>query len=359
MLEVLDPEQNAQFVDHYLDLPFDLSKVFFVATGNYVDDVPGPLRDRMEVISLAGYTREEKFHIAREHLVPRVLDAHGLKADHLEFADDGLKAILDGHTREAGVRNLERLLGRVCRKVAFQVAAGRKGKTVVGPAEVEAFLGLPPFQDETRAREPAVGVATGLAWTAGGGSVLFIEATSMPGNGGIQITGRLGDVMRESAELAYSWLRSNAAEYGIDADAFRKRDVHVHVPEGATPKDGPSAGVTLVTALVSLFTEKPVRTDLAMTGEVTLKGRVLPVGGIKEKVLSAHRAGIRRVLLPEGNRRDLKDLPEEVRREMDIQFTTSVRHNVEQALMALVLPESGPRIAVPRRPAPPPAPPPA
>ncbi len=361
MLEVLDPEQNSQFVDHYLDVPFDLSKVFFIATGNYLEDVPGPLRDRMEVVTLSGYTREEKFHIARAHLIPRVVKDNGLKAEHVEFADAGLKAIIDGHTREAGMRNLERLIGRVCRKVALDVTSGKTEKVVkavIDAAAVERFLGLPAYTDEGRAREPAVGVATGLAWTAGGGTVLFIEATAMPGGGGVRITGHLGEVMRESVELGLSWVRANAADLGIDPEAFRRVDVHVHVPEGATPKDGPSAGVTIATALASLFTGQPVRADLAMTGEVTLKGRVLPVGGIKEKLLAAHRAGIRRVIIPEGNRKDLRDLPDDVRREMDVQFSSHVGTNLELALMTVLLPEPGRRLppppASPRAPAPPP-----
>ncbi len=402
MLEVLDPEQNASFTDHYLDLPFDLSKVFFIATANYLDDIPGPLRDRMEVITLAGYTREEKFHIARRHLLPKVAAETGLGPDQVEWTDAAVRAVIDGWTREAGVRNLERLLGSICRKVALKVAAGTvekdeqdvvgraedaklpaKGKAgggakagkepkgrgaaakpshvVVDAADVGTYLGRPHFTDEGRAREPSVGVATGLAWTAGGGTVLFIEAQAMPGGGRVVITGRLGEVMRESVDLAFSWVRSHAEELGIPVEAFRTQDVHVHVPEGATPKDGPSAGVTIVTALVSLFTGKPIRTDLAMTGEVTLKGRVLPVGGIKEKVLSAHRAGIRKVLLPEGNRRDLDDLPEEVRAEMDVLFTADVRSNVTEALMAVVLPESQARLFAPIRreaPAAPAAPPP-
>jgi ATP-dependent Lon protease len=335
MLEVLDPEQNSTFTDHYVDVPFDLSKVFFIATANYPDEIPGPLKDRMEVISLAGYTREEKFHIARGHLVPKVLRDNGLKPEQVEFADSGLRAVIEGHTREAGVRGLERLLGRVCRKVALRVAGGATAKVTVDAAAVAELLGAPTYEDESMAREPSVGVSTGLAWTSGGGSVLFIEALAMPGTGHVHITGRLGDVMRESVDLAHSWVRANASAYGIDTDVFRSRDVHVHVPEGAVPKDGPSAGVTVVTALVSLFTEHPVRVDLAMTGEVTLKGRVLPVGGIKEKVLAAHRAGIRHVLLPEGNRKDLKDLPEEVLSEMDVRFAQHVQEVVAEALIGL------------------------
>jgi ATP-dependent Lon protease len=357
---VLDPEQNGTFTDHYLDVPFDLSKVFFIATANYPEEIPGPLKDRMEVIQLAGYTREEKFHIARGHLVPKVLRDNGLKESQVEFTDAGLRAVIEGYTREAGVRGLERLLGSVCRKVALRVASGTTTKTVVDAAAVEELLGSRTFEDESMAREPAVGVSTGLAWTAGGGSVLFIEAISMPGTGHVHITGRLGDVMRESVDLAHSWVRSNSLAYGIEPDVFKTRDVHVHVPEGAVPKDGPSAGVTVVTALVSLFTENPVRVDLAMTGEVTLKGRVLPVGGIKEKVLAAHRAGIRHVVLPEGNRKDLKDLPDDVLSEMDVRFAQHVKDVLAEALITPRPADGNARRAPPppppsARPSPPPA----
>jgi ATP-dependent Lon protease len=361
MLEVLDPEQNATFSDHYLDVPFDLSRVFFIATGNILDDIPGPLRDRMEVISLAGYTREEKFHIARRHLWPKVVADNGLKDSHVEVTDDGIRAVIEGYTREAGVRSLERLLGGIARKVARAVASfpsekseksEKPAKVIVAAADVERYLDAPTYQDEGKAREPLPGVATGLAWTAGGGTVMFIETQSMPGTGRIHLTGRLGDVMKESAELAMSWVRANAEDLGIEEGCFSKQDVHVHVPEGAVPKDGPSAGVTLVTALVSLFTDKPIRTDLAMTGEVTLKGRVLPVGGVKEKVLSAHRAGIRHVLLPEGNRRDLKDIPAEVREQMTIDFTADVRQNLASALMTVLVPDARKRREIERRPTP-------
>ncbi len=340
MLEVLDPEQNATFLDHYVDVPFDLSRVFFIGTANVLQDIPGPLRDRMEVIHLAGYTREEKFHIARRHLLPKAVGDNGLKPDQLEVTDEALRAVIDGFTREAGVRNLERLLGRIARKTARKVADGSATKVVVGADDVEALLDTAPYHDEARAREPAVGVATGLAWTAGGGTVMFIETLAMPGGGRVHLTGQLGEVMKESADLALSWVRANADELGIDDAVFQRHDVHVHVPEGAVPKDGPSAGVTLVTALVSLFTEKPVRVDLAMTGEVTLKGRVLPVGGIKEKVMSAHRAGIRHVMLPEANRRDVKEVPDEVAREMTITYATDVRQNLAAALLSVVVPDA-------------------
>jgi ATP-dependent Lon protease len=353
MLEVLDPEQNAQFLDHYLDIPFDLSSVFFVATGNVLDDVPGPLRDRMEVVTLTGYTREEKFHIARGHLLPRVLEQNGLGPAQVEVTDDGLRAVIEGHTREAGVRNLERLLGKIARKVAYRVATAKAKKTVVDAAAVDAYLGPPAFADEGKAREPAVGVATGLAWTAGGGTLLFVETALMPGTGKIQITGRLGEVMRESAEIALSWVRSNAGALGIDPEAFARHDVHVHAPEGAVPKDGPSAGVTLVTALASLFTGRAVRSELAMTGEVTLKGRVLPVGGIKEKVLAAHRAGLRRIVLPEGNRKDLREVPEDVREEMDVELASDVRSVLDAALLTVFLPTAPARPAARPRPRPP------
>lgn len=339
MLEVLDPEQNAAFLDHYVDVPFDLSRVFFVATGNVLEDVPGPLRDRMEVIHLAGYTREEKFHIARRHLWKRALLDNGLRPEQCEVGDAALRAVIDGFTREAGVRNLERLLSRIARKAARRVAEGAADRVTVEAADVEGYLDVAPYRDEAAARDPTVGVATGLAWTAGGGTVMFIETTAMPGKGALRLTGRLGEVMRESAEIAWSWVKANAGELGIaDAD-LAEQDVHVHVPEGAVPKDGPSAGVTLVTALVSLFTAKPVRTDLAMTGEVTLKGRVLPVGGIKEKVMAAHRAGIRRVLLPEANRADARKLPDEVARDMEIDFASDVRRPLAAALMSVVVPD--------------------
>ena len=353
MLEVLDPEQNATFLDHYLDIPFDLSKVFFVATGNVLDEIPGPLRDRMEVITLAGYTRAEKFHIAKNHLVPKVLRDTGLTADQIAYGDAGLHAIIDGYTREAGVRNLERLLGSIARKVALAMTRGGKhapAKVTVTPETVIEYLETAPYSDELRAKEPTVGVATGLAWTAGGGTVLFIEAQAMPGSGRMLITGRLGEVMKESVDLALSWVKSHATEYGIDPEAFRTEDIHIHVPEGATPKDGPSAGVTITTALVSLFTGKPIRPDLAMTGEVTLKGRVLPVGGIKEKVLSAHRAGIRKLILPEGNRRDWDEVPDEVRDALEVQFSSDVHTNVAEALLAVVVPDPNrARVVVPRR----------
>ncbi len=341
MLEVLDPEQNNAYVDHYLDLPFDLSRVFFLCTANVLEDIPGPLRDRMEVVQLSGYTRMEKLQIARRHLLPKVLEENGLEPKQLVFTDKALRAIIDGYTREAGVRNLQRQIGRVCRRRALEVAsdeaAGEKG-TRVDPKGVERYLGPALFEDTARAREAAVGVTAGLAWTPVGGDLLFFEASLVPGKGAIKVTGRLGDVMRESAEAAYSFIQSMAQELEIDPKTLSSYDIHLHVPEGATPKDGPSAGVTIAACLASLLTGKPARSDLAMTGEITLKGRVLPVGGIKEKLLAAHRAGIRQVLLPEANRKDLRDIPDEVVEAMGIRFTSHARENVEAALLPIFLP---------------------
>jgi ATP-dependent Lon protease len=344
MLEVLDPEQNAAFLDHYLDLPFDLSRVFFVATANLLEAIPGPLRDRMEVVTLSGYTQQEKAEIARRHLVPRVLAEHGLTAKQLVLDDEAVRVVIERYTREAGVRELQRRLAQLCRQRALEVVKG--GKSAKAPArvraeEVERLLGLPPFEAPDRVSEPQVGVANGLAWTPAGGEILSIEASLLPGKGQSKITGMLGEVMRESFDAAFSWVRSAAEELGIDPEAFGKHDVHLHVPAGATPKDGPSAGVTIATCLASLFTGKPVRADLAMTGEITLKGRVLPVGGVKEKVLAAHRAGIKTVLLPASNRKDLARIPAEVQRALTIVFTDDAKKNVEAALMPIYLP--GPR----------------
>jgi len=340
MLEVLDPEQNDAFLDHYLDLPFDLSRVFFLCTANVLDNIPGPLRDRMEIVQLSGYTREEKLVIARKHLLPKVLEENGLTAKELVFTDKGLQALIDGYTREAGVRNLQRQIGRICRRRALEVAEAEeavKGARI-DEKGVERMLGARPFEDTTRHRNAAVGVVAGLAWTPAGGDLLFFEASLVPGKGGIKVTGRLGEVMRESAEAAFSFVQSIASELEIDPTSFQKYDVHLHVPEGATPKDGPSAGVTMAACLASLLTGKPARADLAMTGEITLKGRVLPVGGVKEKLLAAHRAGIKQVLLPAGNRKDLEEIPEEVREAMEIRFTTHAKENIEAALLPIYLP---------------------
>jgi ATP-dependent Lon protease len=322
MLEVLDPEQNSSFRDHYLDIPFDLSRVMFICTANDLDRIPAPLHDRMEVIRLAGYTEEEKLEIAKRYLVPRQIERNGLKRSQVAFSDTGLKAIISDYTREAGVRGLEREIGSACRKIALQVAQGTLARkiTVTAP-KVREFLGRARFHPEVRRRTAEPGVATGLAWTPVGGDVLFVEATAMPGKGRLTITGQLGDVMRESAEAALSYVRAHAREHdpGLPEDWFAHHDVHVHVPAGAIPKDGPSAGITMATALLSLVTDHPVRGDVAMTGELTLTGQVLPIGGLKEKALAAQRAGITRVIAPRRNEGDLEDLPEHLLR--DLEFT--------------------------------------
>jgi ATP-dependent Lon protease len=327
MLEVLDPEQNARFRDHYLDVPFDLSRVMFICTANGLDPIPAPLRDRMEVISLAGYTEEEKLEIARRYLVPRQIERSGLKRSQIAFSDAGLRAIIADYTREAGVRSLEREIGSVCRKVARQVAEGtlQRKVTVTGP-RVREYLGRPRFHPEVRRRTAEPGVATGLAWTPVGGDVLFVEATAMPGKGRLTITGQLGDVMRESAEAALSYVRAHARELDPDLaeDWFAHHDIHVHVPAGAIPKDGPSAGITMATALVSLVTGRAVRGDVAMTGELTLTGQVLPIGGLKEKSLAAQRAGIGTVIAPRRNEGDLEDIPAHLRDDLEFRWVDEV-----------------------------------
>jgi len=322
LLEVLDPEQNSTFADHYLDVAFDLSKVMFVATANQLDPIPGPLRDRMEIIELSGYTFEEKLSISRVHLVPKQLKEHGLATDHLSIGDKALMTLITSYTREAGVRSLERRIADVCRAVAVEFASGKTEKQEVTPERVVEILGPERFYSEVAERTEVPGVATGLAWTAVGGDLLFIEATRMTGKGGLTLTGQLGDVMKESAQAALSYLRSNAERLGISPTFLEKTDIHLHFPAGSIPKDGPSAGVTILTALTSLLTGIRVRSDTAMTGEATLRGLVLPVGGIKEKVLAAHRAGIKRVILPERCRKDLQDVPEQARSELEFIFAT-------------------------------------
>jgi ATP-dependent Lon protease len=335
MLEVLDPEQNEAFRDHYLDLPFDLSKVMFVTTANTLDTIPGPLRDRMEVIQLAGYTEEEKLQIAKRYLVPRQIERSGLRKSQIGFTDRGLRTIITDYTREAGVRNLEREVGAVCRKVARQAAEGSlKGKVSVSEPRVRELLGRQRFFVEAlrRTREP--GVATGLAWTPVGGDVLFVEATAMPGKGRLTLTGQLGDVMRESAQAALSYVRGHAARYVPDLPAgwFSEHDIHLHVPSGAIPKDGPSAGITMATALVSLITGRAVRSDVAMTGELTLTGQVLPIGGLKEKALAAQRSGIKRVIAPARNEADLEDIPEPLRRGLSFEWVSEIDQVLQHAL---------------------------
>ena len=336
LLEVLDPEQNSTFRDHYLDVPFDLSEVLFITTANVLDPVPPALRDRMEVLEIPGYTEEEKLAIAREHLVGKQVRNHGLTPEQLEITDSALSAIVHGYTREAGVRNLEREIGAVCRKAARRRAEGSLDPLVVTPGIVTTMLGAPTFLDEEmeeRTKEP--GVAIGLAWTPAGGDVLFVEASRMAGAGTLTLTGHLGDVMKESARAALSWFRVHAAAYGAEPDFFKNAEIHLHVPSGAIPKDGPSAGVTIATALASELTGRPVRGDIAMTGEITLSGRVLPVGGVKEKVLAARRAGIREVILPRQNKKNVdEDLTEELRRELTIHFVQSV----DEVLLLALLP---------------------
>ena len=335
MLEVLDPAQNSTFRDHYLDLPFDLSEVLFIATANILDTIPPALQDRMEVIQLAGYTVEEKLHIARRYLVPRQLKANGLKTSQIEFADPALKAIIEEYTREAGVRNLEREIGTVCRKVARDVAEGKaKGKMRISAKRARELLGRRRFFSETRRRTKDPGVATGLAWTPVGGEVLFVEATAVPGSGNLTITGQLGDVMRESAQAALTWVRRHAKEIAPDLpdDWFAKHDIHVHVPAGAVPKDGPSAGVAMTTALASLITNRPVRNDVAMTGEVTLTGQVLPIGGLKEKSLAAQRAGIKQVIVPDRNEGDVEEISEQEREGLEFVYADDIGDVLNVAL---------------------------
>ncbi len=332
LLEVLDPQQNHAFRDHYLDVDFDLSDVIFITTANQLEPIPAPLRDRMEIIELEGYTEYEKIRIAEGYLVPRQRRANGLRKGEIEFTEAALRQIIRDYTREAGVRNLEREIGRVCRKVAVQIAAGEVERVEVTPELVREYLGKPKVFFEAALRTETPGVATGLAWTPVGGDVLFVEATRMKGKGNLIITGQLGDVMEESVRIAYSWVRANAPDLGIDETAFENCDFHIHVPEGAIPKDGPSAGVTMVTALVSLLTGRPVRADVGMTGEITLRGQVLPIGGVKQKVLAAHRAGLKTVILPQRNEVDLDDLPEDVRQEMNFVLVERIDQVLEAAL---------------------------
>jgi ATP-dependent Lon protease len=340
LLEVLDPEQNVGFRDHYLDVPFDLSEVLFITTANILDPIAPALRDRMEVLELPGYTEEEKLAIARDHLVQKQIANHGLTPEQLTIGDDALRLVIRGYTREAGVRNLEREIGALCRKAARRRAEGNETPLHITAAVVVELLGAPHFLDEEmeeRTKEP--GVAIGLAWTPAGGDVLFIEASRMAGTGTLTLTGQLGEVMKESARAALSWFRAHAATYGADPDFFKTSEIHLHVPSGAIPKDGPSAGVTMVTALASELTRRPVRGDMAMTGEITLSGRVLPVGGIKEKVLAARRVGIKEVILPRQNEKNInEDLTEELRKELTVHYVTSVDEVLLLALTPAVAP---------------------
>ncbi|HYI13513.1 MAG TPA: endopeptidase La [Thermoanaerobaculia bacterium] len=339
LLEVLDPKQNHTFVDRYLEVPFDLSHTLFICTANVLDMIPGPLRDRMEVIRLSGYTENEKLAIATKHLIPELLDNHGLTSEHVQMEDDAILHIIRDYTAESGVRNLERNLATVLRKIARKVASAEESEPAqdykVGRDDVEAYLGLQKFEHEFAERHPEIGVTTGLAWTSFGGEIMFIEATRMPGNGRTTVTGQLGDVMRESVSAAYSYVRSKAHDLDIEDRKFSESDIHIHFPAGAIPKDGPSAGVAIATCIASVMGERPVRHDVAMTGEITLRGKVLSVGGIKEKVMAAHRANIKTVVLPEGNRKDLQEVPEETKAALQFVFAERVENVWKEALIPL------------------------
>ena len=333
LLEVLDPEQNKDFTDHFLEVPFDLSKVMFITTANTTETIPGPLLDRMEVIEVSGYTEEDKLQIARKYLVPKQIKENGLTKDHISFTKTGIRTIIDYYTRESGVRNLEREIGTLCRRVARQYVSGNEEKVTLNAAKVEELLGKKKYHFDIIRNKKEVGVSTGLAWTIVGGVTLFIETTAVPGTGKIVLTGQLGDVMQESAKTGISYIRSVADKLGIDEDFYKDKDLHLHIPEGATPKDGPSAGVTMCVSLISTLTGIPVRKDVAMTGEITLRGKVLPVGGIREKVMAAHRAGIRKVLLPKDNEPDINDIPETVRNEMEFVLLNNVNDALKEVLV--------------------------
>jgi ATP-dependent Lon protease len=333
LLEVLDPEQNHMFMDHYLDVEYDLSKVFFITTANVIHTIPQPLQDRMEILRLSGYTEHEKLEIAKRFLVPKQRQATGLKEHNLALTDDALYAIIRGYTREAGVRNLERELANICRKVARKVVeGGTELKLTIAPAELQDYLGVVKFRDTKAEEKNEVGLATGLAWTETGGQILSIEATVMQGKGKLTLTGKLGDVMQESGQAALSYVRSRAARWGLSADFYRHLDIHIHVPEGAIPKDGPSAGITLAAAVVSALTKIPINREVAMTGEITLRGKVLPIGGVKEKILAAHRAGIRTALLPRDNEKDLSEIPANIQEDIAIRFVDNMDEVLDVAL---------------------------
>ena len=332
LLEVLDPEQNSTFRDHYLNVSYDLSNVMFVATANVLDQIPGPLRDRMEVINLSGYSQEEKLEISKQYLIPKQMDENGITNDHVEFHEEGVISVIDGFTREAGLRNLERQIGSLCRKVAKKIAGGENSKTHILSRTVEELLGPAMYSKEDGREFDEIGVATGLAWTAVGGEILFIETSKMKGQG-VTLTGQLGDVMKESAQAAFGYIRSNAEELGIDEEIFESKEIHIHLPAGAIPKDGPSAGITLATSIVSLLTESFVSKDIAMTGEITLTGKVLPVGGIKEKALAAMRAGIETIIIPWKNQKDLAEIPEKYRQKINF---VPVRNFKEVLAVALL-----------------------
>ncbi|MEA2326999.1 MAG: ATP-dependent Lon protease [Thermoanaerobaculia bacterium] len=344
LLEVMDPKQNVAFVDRYLEIPFDLSHTLFISTANMLDTIPSPLRDRMEVIRLSGYTEREKLEIAKKHLIPELLENHGLTASHVTFNDDALLMVIRDYTAEAGVRNLERKLATILRKIARKVASGsEEASYTVEIPEIETYLGLPSYEHEFAERHPEVGVTTGLAWTQFGGEIMFIEATRMAGSGRTTVTGQLGDVMRESVTAAYSYVRSKAKDLDIDDKKFTENDIHIHFPAGAIPKDGPSAGVAIATCIASVMGDRPVRHDVAMTGEITLRGKVLSVGGVKEKVMAAQRANIKTVVLPEGNRKDLTEVPDEVKKGLNFIFAERVETVWKETLIPDVTARSGAR----------------
>lgn len=344
LLEVLDPEQNFSFSDHYLDVPFDLSKVMFITTANYLEPVPPALRDRMEVIELAGYTEEEKLEIAKRHLMLKQIKENGLSNDHIEFVDEALLKIVQSYTHEAGVRNLEREIGSVCRKIARAVTEGNTDKALITPEKVTELLGPEKFYPEVAEQNNEPGVATGLAWTPNGGDILFIESTRMAGKKGLTLTGQLGEVMKESAQAALSYIRSRADSLGVPPDFYENCDLHIHVPAGAIPKDGPSAGITMATSLASLLTRKPVDSKIAMTGEITLRGKVMPIGGVKEKVLAARRAGVKTVILPKRNEKDMEDVPPQVREEMEFRFVETIDEVLKLALLQQAIPVDTPAV---------------
>jgi ATP-dependent Lon protease len=333
LLEALDPEQNHAYSDHYLDVHYDLSKVMFITTANYLDPIPPALLDRMEVIEFPGYIEEEKLSIARQFLIPRQLEQHGLTEPGVRFDDGAIRMICREYTYEAGVRNLDREIAKICRKLARRLAENKTVPRRITADSLNKYLGPPPFLPTLAEEQDEIGVATGLAWTEGGGDMMAIEVTLMPGKGNLQLTGQLGDVMQESAQAALSFTRSRAGQLGIDPDEFDRLDIHVHLPEGAIPKDGPSAGITLATALISALTQRKVRRDVAMTGEITLRGRVLPVGGVREKILTAHRNGIKNVLLPRRNEKDLVEISKHTLRDLNIVLVSHMDEVLEQALL--------------------------